>query len=188
MVTSNINKQHIISEWVHLYSDSLYAWAKRKVGDEESSRDLVQDTFLTACKNFETFRHDSSPKTWLIAILKNKVVDHFREQTRTMRIANPEDSEWFDESGRWRANKQPHPWMIDEENLLDNPEFRSIFYHCLSSLPNVLGACIRFKYLTEKNTEDICQELDITSSNFWQIIHRARLRLRHCLQVNWFDK
>lgn len=183
------DKHKMFTEWVNQYGDALYSWAYHKIDSEAIAQDLIQETFIAAYQNLETFKNVSSPKTWLFSILKNKIVDHFRLCLRTAPLATDtinESADFFDETDRWRKEKRPEPWNTSDVSILDDPEFSIVLTHCLGNLPVSWSACVQLKYLGEKQTEEICQELKITASNLWQILHRAKLQLRNCLEKNWF--
>lgn len=178
-----------LSEWIEKYTDHLYSWALHKVSDEELAKDLVQDTFLAAAEKIVSFKGNSSPKTWLFSILNNKIVDYYRKKVhQPVKFENQHFSLFFDEESSWKENRKPKNWQTeDDENLLDNHEFTLILKNCLDDLPENWNICVKLKYLTEKSGEEICQELDITTSNYWQIIHRAKLQLRDCIENKWFN-
>ncbi len=189
--TDNPDKPQLIAQWVNLYSDELYRWAIYKVTDEAVAQDLIQETFLSAFQHADKFQGSSSPKTWLFSILKNKIIDHYRQKVRSFASTNlahtePENDPWFDSDHRWKDASKPEPWDVGTENLLDNPEFEATLGNCLRKLPVAWSSCIQLKYLNEKDSDEICQELNITTSNLWQILHRAKLHLRNCLELNWF--
>lgn len=179
-----------ISKWVEEYSDHLFSWAFHKTSSKEVAEDLLQETFVGAIKSYSNFRQESNPKTWLLSILNNKINDHFRNLYR--KTAQEDDrifSTFFDETGHWTKSESPTSWEIrDEEHLLDNLDFRQELLNCLERLPKNWFSVIHFKYLEEKKGKEICQELDITNTNFWQILYRAKLQLRKCLELNWFAK
>jgi RNA polymerase sigma-70 factor (TIGR02943 family) len=176
-------KTNIVTKWVEVYS-----WAAYKVSDIELARDLVQDTFLAAAEKIDGFKGDSSPKTWLFAILNNKIIDVYRKKVhQPVNTDSNIFSAFFDEGQRWRSGKVPYDWHEEENHLLDNNDFRHILKNCLDDLPEKWNACIQLKFLENKKGEDICEEIGITPSNFWQIIHRAKLQLRDCIENNWFD-
>lgn len=178
-----------IKQWVELYSDTMYRWALNKTSSKESAEDLVQETFLSAFNSFEKFQEKSSPKTWLFAILNNKISDYRRRNFRQPTTGDIHIFEkMFDHNGKWKPEARPQSWGNEDENLLDNPEFIEILEYCLINLPANWFSAIQLKYLEEKNGDQICQELNITTTNFWQIIHRAKLQLRSCLETNWFKK
>ncbi len=183
------DKHKVFTEWVNQFGDALYSWAFFKTSDQAIAQDLVQETFVAGYKNLEKFQKASSPKTWLFSILKNKIIDHYRVLAKTMTSSNDIDNEaiqWFDENDRWIKEKRPTSWATTDRNLLDDPEFNSVLAGCIRNLPDSWSACVQLKYLGEKETDEICQELNITASNLWQILHRAKLNLRNCLEINWF--
>jgi RNA polymerase sigma-70 factor (TIGR02943 family) len=182
------DKETNLSQWVEDYTDGLYSWALHKLTDAELAKDLVQDTFLAAAEKFETFKGDSSPKTWLFSILNNKIIDVYRNKVKQpLSMDNQVFSSFFDSDGGWQENKRPKEWHDDEEHLLDNDDFQKVLKKCLDALPGKWNLCVKLKYLSDKNGEEICQELDITPTNFWQIVHRAKLQLRDCVENNWFN-
>jgi RNA polymerase sigma-70 factor (ECF subfamily) len=179
-----------INQWVELYTADLFSWARYKVSDAELAKDLVQDTFLIAVEKYDGFKAESSPKTWLISILNNKIVDYYRKKVKQPIPKEIESfSNFFEANGDWHESKKPKNWQIDEkeEHLLDDSNFQQVLKKCLDALPEKWGACVKLKYLSEKNGEEICKELDITSSNFWQIVHRAKMQLRGCVEENWYN-
>ena len=175
--------------WVQLYSDSLYSWALHKTSNKETAEDLVQETFLIAIKSFDKFKGDSNPKTWLFSILNNKINDHYRKSYRMPVVNNDTILDiFFESSERWRKDQMPQKWTDDTDNLLDNVEFQQELDNCLKKLPPSCFSAIQLKFIEEKKGNVICQELGITDTNFWQILHRAKLQMRKCLELNWFKK
>jgi RNA polymerase sigma-70 factor (ECF subfamily) len=186
-----------VEDWVHQYADDLYSWAYYKTSHKESAEDLVQETFLSALQHVGRFEGKSSPKTWLFSILNNRIIDYHRRNFKN--IVSPESylktqngfsilDHLFDEEGHWKKSLQPQQWASEESSLLDDREFIGELEKCMSKLPSNWFSALQLKYLEEKEGTAICQELDITPSNFWQILHRAKLQLRQCLEVHWFKK
>ena len=185
MNTKTIN----LAEMVEMYTSELYSWAVHKVSDSELAKDLVQDTFLAAVEKIDTFRGDSSPKTWLISILNYKIIDVYRKKVnQPVSMDNQVFSKFFDKEGSWQEEKRPKDWHEDDLHLLDDTEFQKVLKKCLDALPETWNMCVKLKYLSEKSGEEICQELGIAPTNFWQIVHRAKLQLRDCVENNWFKK
>lgn len=184
-----ISKMVSLSVWVNDYTDELYSWAFHKVSNAELARDLVQDTFLAALEKIGNFKGDSSPKTWLFSILNHKIIDYYRKKVnQPSTLDNQLFPDFFDTGGKWQETRRPKDWTEHhEEQLLDDPEFQKILQKCLEALPEQWSTSVKLKYLLEKKGEEICQELNISPSNFWQIIHRAKLQLRDCVEKNWFN-
>lgn len=183
-----MEKKNILTNWVKLYTRDMYAWASKKVPNPAVAEDLVQDTFLIAAEQFANFRGDSSPKTWLMGILKNKIAEHYRNVIRENTVSGlPETDHFFNTNDHWSRTQHPQSWTGETEHLTDNPEFNKVLDACIEYLPRAMNACIRLKFIGDKNGEEICLELGISSANYWQLIHRAKLQLRRCLEKYWFQ-
>lgn len=189
------NASVAIKEWVELYTSEMVSWAYYKTSQQETAEDLVQETFIVAFQSFHTFENKSKPKTWLFSILKNKIIDHYRKCYKAAVIPANKISEehntnlfgfLFDSNGQWKKSEQPTSWFNEKEELLDNPNFNVVLADCLNRLPLAWNAAIQLKYLEEKEQKFICQELEISATNYWQIIHRAKLQLKACLENYWF--
>ncbi|MBI1221240.1 MAG: sigma-70 family RNA polymerase sigma factor [Bacteroidetes bacterium] len=179
-----------LEDWIMQYSDHLYSWASYRLNDPELAKDLVQDTFIAAYQSFDRFEGRSSEKTWLTSILNNKIRDYFRKNKHQIFSLNEQSGErnldeYFDSTGAWKPEYRPS--LLDEDQaLLDVPEFRAILYGCLDALSDRFRKVMVGKFLDTKDSTELCQELGISASNFWQILHRAKLQLRNCLDTNWF--
>lgn len=186
------NSKTVLAKWVNQFGDELFSWALYKTSSKETAEDLVQETFLAAFHKLETFQGKSQPKTWLFAILNHKVIDHYRLSAKTTKqtFHLTENSGYelsdglFNETENWKSN-EINPIWDQEEELLDNPEFNNAMQKCMDELPQKWKYAITSKYLTDKNADEICQELEITVSNYWQIVHRAKLVLKKCLELKW---
>lgn len=175
--------------WVKNYAEYLYSYVSTRIDDNELARDLVQETFLAALEGWEKFDRRSSEKTWLTAILKNKLYDVYRKKSKnaekqTLIINDSHSDEFFEESGHWKEARYPEPFGIEDAEL-ENKEFDGILKSCLKKLPPLWQAVFTMKHVDEETSETICAQLEITSSNFWVISHRAKVSLRDCLQRNW---
>jgi len=179
------NNKKVLTEWVNSYSDDLYNWAYHKLNKRETAKDMVQETFLTAFNQINTFKENASPKTWLMAILKNKVFQFYRTQYKLKTVSLSQfDNLTFNEKGNWIEKKNSN-WN-DDKNILDNEDFNCVFNSCIDDLPNTWKLIVKSKYIENKKSIDICKDLEISETNYWQIIHRSKLKLRHCLNANWF--
>lgn len=186
---SNAINQKVIEDWVHAHGDYLYRWAYHKTGSMETAEDLVQDVFLAAVKNFNRFKQESTPKTWLLGILNNKIIDHYRKSAKkelsldddTHQLTNS----FFGSNGKWKSNGLEVAWS-NETNLLDNPAFNNVMNVCMDNLPPRWRLAVISKYIFDKETLEICHELEISKTNYWQVLHRAKLSLKKCVDMNWF--
>lgn len=180
--------QNQIENWVNDYTEEMLSWTNYRISDIENAKDIVQDTFISALKNIGNFKEKSNPKTWLFSILKNKIADFYRKQYREAKTVDFNVfSSFFTSNGEWKKEKRPKDWSLTpEEHLLDNLEFIEILNFCIENLPQKFNAVIKMKFYEEMNTEKICQELEISTTNIWQIMHRAKLKLRDCIENKWF--
>jgi len=179
-------------KWVDRYADYLYTYAASRINDQDLARDLVQETFLAALVHKDRFEGRSSEKTWLTAILKNKIMDVYRSRssrfTKSAEMSGSEETEteFFNPNdGHWNDQHRPAELGIEQLHALENKEFQRILQACMKKLPALWLSVFSMKHIDEETTEMICSELKLTSSNFWVIIHRAKVNLRSCLQKNW---
>jgi RNA polymerase sigma-70 factor (TIGR02943 family) len=174
------------SSWVNLYLKDMVKWAMTKVSDKELAKDLVQETFATAFEQKDRFERKSSPKTWLLGILKNKIFDHYRKSYSRPQVSLDQNP-WFENDESWKSAELPLGWNGETDGeLLDQPGFREIFEQCLGKLAPHGYSVLVSRFLGKQDSQEICQELGITSTNYWQIAHRAKLQVRKCLEMNWF--
>lgn len=183
-------------KWVDEYGDALYSFAITRVMNPEIAEDLVQDTFLSALKGLKDFEQKSTLKTWLISILKRKIIDYFRKKSTThekltddlSRNWEPKTSPFLSEGemkGAWKPDRLPKHWDFDEDRPIEQKEFYKILHKCLSFLPPKWASCFVMKVMDELPTEEVCKDLKITTSNLWVMLHRARHQLRECMEKNW---
>ena len=171
--------------WVDRYGDALFRFALARVGDREVAEDLVQDAFLAAVQSRERFKGKSSEKTWLFSILKHKIIDYYRK-TRTVihvqdYVQDPDRIDaFFNTEGGWKT--QPERWRGHPEKAHEAKEFLDHLYRCLSGLPQRSADAFIQREIDGLSTGEICERLNITESNCWVILHRARLLLRKCLE------
>ncbi|MCJ8209132.1 sigma-70 family RNA polymerase sigma factor [Mucilaginibacter sp. RS28] len=179
-------------QWVSKYADYLYNYALTRLNDEDIARDLVQDTFLAALEKIQSFKGESSERTWLTAILKYKVIDIYRKKSATILLkpdvtqAEKEQDNFFNtEDGHWNAEHRPILLGVEDNDPLHNKELAHILQLCMHKLPALWLSVFTMKHVDGENTEMICTSLKLSTSNYWVIIHRAKLNLRACLQRNW---
>ena len=177
---------HTVNEWIKKYSDIFFNYVNTRVPDKTAAKDILQETFIAAWKNSSSFNKEATEKTWLFSILKNKLVDHYRRQTRSI-IDLPYSDSFFDNADHWTENAAPKQWDNADASL-NKKEFYMILDRCKTKLSAIQQLTFTMKYLDEHETDFICKVLQITPSNYWVIIHRCKLQLRECLEKNWFNK
>lgn len=176
------------TQWVDRYGDYLYAFAVARLVDRNAAEDVVQETFVSALHSMKKFRGQSSEKTWLTSILKHKIFDHFRkkgkEEKDHFETVGDNIRQLFDEKGHWRDG--PARWKISPEKLFEQKEFLRILYACLEELSRRVAKAFVLREMDGLSTEEICKVLNISATNCWVMLYRARTLLRQCLEVNWF--
>lgn len=172
----------------------LVRFATLQLRDPSLAEDVVQDTLLAAEQGIGSFAERSSIKTWVYAILKRKIIDALRTRHRETPISQVggasddtgELNDLFDRRGFWATKHRPHRWSDPEESL-EQQQFWRIFELCLDVLPQRTAQVFSMREMLGLDTEEICKELSISTSNCWVILHRARMGLRQCLEEHWFN-
>lgn len=174
--------------WVDKYADYLFNYAVVRVSDAEIAKDLVQETFLAALKSAKNYQGAASERTWLIAILKRKVIDYYRKINSKKGKAEVRInySSQSDSAGDWLEENVADPFSTLENDQIENAELGQAIQECISKLPKKQSAVFVMKTIRGLSTEDICNELGINPSNLWVMVHRARTNLMGCLNENWF--
>jgi len=183
------------SSWVENHGDYLFNFAIVRVNDREKAEDLVQETFLAGLKAQDKFQGKSSERTWLISILKRKIIDTYRkkyssrESSMTAYEQDLSDGDFYRSEdpfkGHWLEGKGPHSKSLLPEGELEEEELMEIIRFCIKHLPPHLAAAFVMKMIDEADSDEICKELGITTSNLWVMLHRARLKMRSCVESNW---
>jgi RNA polymerase sigma-70 factor (TIGR02943 family) len=182
------NSVFLPEKWVDNYGDELYRYAIVRVKDKGFAEDIVQETFLSAWRSKETYNGTSSEKNWLYAICKNKIIDHFRKQSRRSSIiVGKEEEIYFDNNAHWKSKDPPKDWNINYDKKVEVKEFYSVLENCKKKLKDIQRQVFVLKYMEDLDTAEICETLKITQANYWVLIHRCKLHLRSCIQKNWLN-
>lgn len=179
--------EHVAVEWLRLYGDQLYAFALARVaGDAATAEDLVQETLLAALKSADNFRGDASRETWLTAILRNKILDHYRRAARNREYSAGAGGQ--EESiSELVAQSHRGSWSRDAAGRLESQEFRQVFDQCLAEINTLNAQAFMLIVMDGLSTQEACSLLDITPTNLSVRLCRARLELREKLQQRWFE-
>ena len=179
------------NSWVDKYSDYLYRYAITRVNNTAVAQDLVQETFLSALKAYKNFDGKSSERTWFISILKHKIIDHYRKKSRKAKYfdepSGTASDDDFENNGFWKLENAPADWGASPEEALQQKEFMHVLADCLAHLPERIAAVFTLREMEDVESRRICKELNISASNLWVMLHRARQKLRKCLELNWFS-
>lgn len=179
--------------WLDNYGDMLFRYALVRVRDKSAAEDLVQETLLAALKQKVSFRAESSESTWLIGILKHKIIDYIRRLYRDQpqsdaEILSSNDDRGFRPDGEWARGFFPSDWGFDPHGLLEREEFWCAFDHCLSLLPKRMASIFALYVVDEVPSGDLCNDFNISPTNLRVVLYRSRKQLRECLDMNWFQK
>ena len=185
------------STWVDRHGDYLFRYAMFRLRDASVAEDGVQEALLAALQAHSTFAGRGSERTWLVGILKHKITDHFRRLSREA-PANQlegdafEHDELFRESGEWvdhwKVEHAPIEWHTNPAELLEQGEFWEVFNRCVSPLPARTASAFTLREIDGLGSEEICEILGVTVNNLWVMLHRARIHLRNCIELNWFRR
>ena len=178
------------AEWVPKYGDYLYSFALYRIQDETIAQDLVQEALAAAIKSRDNFKGKSTEKTWLTSILKFKILDYLRKKYKEPVMEDlagdrrtPDDQ--FDVTGHWITG--PARWKGSPERILEQKSFMDVVKKCLMTLPQKPATALSMKEIDGEPTEEICKVLNITTTNCWVILHRARALMRACIEKKWID-
>jgi RNA polymerase sigma-70 factor (ECF subfamily) len=182
-------------DWVLRYGDFLFSVAFFKLSNKEAAEDLVQETFFSALKAKESFKNESSEKTWLTVILKNKIIDYYRKKEVfkhvTQYIQDTENSfnkSFFNENnGHWLDAATPLSWNVFADDKVISKDFDKVLNECIKKLPTKIVPVFIAKFLDNESSQFICKEFNITPSNYWVMMHRAKVIMRSCLEKNWIE-
>ncbi len=181
-------------EYLQTIQKQMLKFAEMQLNDHQLAEDAVQEALIGAMKNSKSFSGKSAFKTWVFAILKNKIADILRKRHRTVEVTNlagsgadgEEDfANLFDERGGWTQGTQPTNWG-DPENSFKQDQFWQVLETCLTGLPERQAKVFMMREYIGLSSDEICQQESLTVSNLHVILYRARMRLQKCLEMRWF--
>lgn len=171
----------------------MLKFATLQLADVQLAEDAVQEALISAFKHVDSFAGQSAFKTWVFAILKNKIVDQLRKQQQLTPISSlfhDEDTEQasmdqlFNDKGHWHMTERPVAWSLPDRSA-ENQQFWQVFESCLTHLPAQQAQVFMLREFIELETDEICSKLALSVSNLHVLIYRARLKLRECLENKW---
>ncbi len=180
--------------WVDEYGDFLYRYAMQRLREKSVAEDVVQETFLAALAARDSFAGQSTERTWLVGILKRKIVDHFRKSTREVDFdeqLDPGDKTNDDyrssglQAGTWKSGRKPDDWIIDPTDSAEQGEFWRLLNICIDGLDARHGVAFVLREMEEMEGKAICNVMDISPTNLRVMLYRARKQLRRCLELKW---
>ncbi|MBT9523179.1 MAG: sigma-70 family RNA polymerase sigma factor [Dechloromonas sp.] len=169
----------------------MLRFADMQLRNREQAEDAVQEALAGALSGREKFASRASLRTWVLSILKNKIIDVLRGRVRENVTVNPENDEnlegYFNDREHWAEDTRPSEWETPQQ-AMENKQFWEVFEACLYRLPEASGRIFTMREVLGFDTDEICQTLGITTNNCFVQLHRARLALRACLGANWFGE
>ncbi|MFN3715898.1 MAG: sigma-70 family RNA polymerase sigma factor [Thiobacillus sp.] len=175
--------------WLAEHGDYLFRVARRQLHSDELAEDAVQDTLLAALSAQQRYAGDASPRTWLVGILKHKIVDTIRRRVREVELPRDETGEeavdaLFRQDGHWA---EPLRDWGNPQTEAELGQLRRVLEACADRLKPVMAQVFSLREAGGMDTEEICKELGITPTNCWVLLHRARLFMRQCLESNGYS-
>lgn len=183
--------------WVEEYGDYLFKYALVRLRDSTRAEDMVQETFLAALRGGNKSAGRSAERSWLVGILKHKILDYYRKASRETSFTDldfysDEESDRFVPdglfAGGWVHELGPLEWRSDPGASLDSQAFWKTFHDCSGKLPMNVSTVFTMREVDGVESKEICKLLNISENNLWVMLHRARMALRRCLETNWFAK
>ena len=176
--------------WLDQYGNALYRFARARVQDSFAAEDFIQETLLAAYRSRKEFSGQSTVKTWLTGILKHKIADYYRKLKPELGDENIDDfagslDNLFDKKEKWKI--KPGDWGGDPKNVYERKELMAAIQTCLADMPEKLSIAYTLREMEGATTSEIGELFQTGKNNCWVILHRARMLLRRCLEVNWFD-
>ncbi|MBW2735058.1 MAG: sigma-70 family RNA polymerase sigma factor [Deltaproteobacteria bacterium] len=175
--------------WVERHGDVLFRYALRRLGDAHQAENVVQEALLAALEGQGRFSGRSTERTWLVGILKHKVLDIFRRGRRAGEVEDIETAadqaldDAFDGRGHWVSG--PARWS-QPDKAMESRQFLQVLTLCLEGLTQVQAQAFTLREMDGLQTEEICKVLGVSTTHLGVLLHRARGRLRSCLEGRWF--
>lgn len=181
--------------WIDDHGDYLFRYAMFRLRNREAAEDAVQETLLAAVQSHEQYEHRSSERTWLVGILRHKIVDHLRRNNRYAAIDLEAEGQFeslcFEAQGRfsghWRTGYAPTGNSLSCDELVEQKDFMLTLERCLRALPERMATAFILKEIDGLSSDEICESLNLSKANLWVLLHRTRLQLRHLVEKEWLS-
>lgn len=145
----------------------LVNFARRRLLDPALAEDLVHDVFEAVVTGRAVFGGRSALRSWLVAVLKHKIVDLVRQRSGHDSLdACSDDGEY---EGPQLACPQPQPDEVAEQR-----QRLALTLARIQALPETLRRVVELRLLRDESTEAVCRTLAISEQNLFVRLHRAR--------------
>lgn len=186
--TTSEDVNAIATNWVETHGDYLFNFAIGQLRDTNLAEDLVQETFLAALKSQNSFSGRSSERTWLVSILRHKIYDHLRKtcRERAVRVDPlPADADEAASADSLAWIHQIAAESVSPSRRIELAEFRQHLEAAMGKLPPRIAQVFQLYTIEERPNREVCERLNISESNLWVMLHRARKQLRTELNGWW---
>ncbi|WP_160153682.1 RNA polymerase factor sigma-70 [Microbulbifer sp. ALW1] len=192
---ATVEEQLVDPQFLAELRAQMLKFARLQLRDDDQAEDAVQEALAGALKNIESFARQSALKTWVFSILKFKIADALRYRQRVIASSQLGDEEQreqqfmdalFKTNGHWHRAERPTSWNGPQGGV-QSDHFWRVFDACLNGLPEKQARVFMMREFIELESEEICSQLSLSTSNLHVILYRARLRLRECLENSWFE-
>jgi len=177
-------------DWLDEHGDYLYRYALSHLHHEDLAADLLQETLLAGLRGYKKFSGNSTVRTWLVGIMKHKIIDHIRKEIRIRNLKDAIEHDptayCFSAQGHW--GDAPQAWYENPEHLCRNEQFKEVLAHSISLLPRKQQVVFSMREISGHDTATICETCDISIAHCHVLLHRARISLRRSLQDYWFEE
>lgn len=188
----DLNQQLHNTEYLNDLRQQMIKFALLQLSSFQQAEDVVQEALTSAFEHLKSFSGRAAFKTWVFAILKNKIVDLIRQKNRLITMSELFDDqendlsidELFDKAGHWQKYEAPKSWQNPEE-MMEQQDFWIIFDACLNHLPAKYAQVFMLREMIELSSDEICEKLQLTISHLNVLMYRSRARLRECLENKW---
>lgn len=181
--------------WIDDHGDYLFRYAMFRLRNREAAEDAVQESLLAAVQSHEQYEHRSSERTWLVGILRHKIVDQLRSNYRysayDLEAGSHFESLCFEAEGKfgghWRSGYAPTVNNLRCDEMVEQKDFLLTLDRCLRALPERMATAFILKEIDGLSSDEICESLNLSKANLWVLLHRTRLQLRHLVEKEWLS-
>jgi RNA polymerase sigma-70 factor (ECF subfamily) len=184
--------ERVFVELVQQHQDLMLRVASRYVRNRTVAEEVVQETWLGVLSGIERFEGRASLKTWIFRIVTNRAITRAQREARAVPFSSlgdegadepAVDPDRFRPAGdRWPGHWQCNPEPLPEQRLLDR-ETLAMVEAAIAELPERQHSVIVMRDVEGWSAEEVCQALAISEANQRVLLHRARSKVRNCLEA-----
>jgi len=188
---NNTNNQAVgPRDWLEEHGDYLFHYAISRLHQDDLAADMVQETLLAGLRGYKGFAGNSTVRTWLIGIMKHKIIDHIRKEVRRRNLVDAIEHDptsfYFNDHQQWAD--VPQAWYENPEDLCRNEQFKAVLQENINQLPDKQRIVFHMREIAGHDTATICKACDISIAHCHVLLHRARMTLRQSLRTYWMEQ